>query len=616
MGKICLFGLLVGFVSLIFPQNVWAQEAFASTYSVSYVVSELGETAVTENITFRNLTDKYYASSFTLMVGATDLYDVSASDTQGPLETQVQSEATRSQVVVKFRQQVVGFDKNYKWQFRFKSKDFAQIQGQVKQISIPRAPKLSANDDFSLSLAVPVAFGEPTVMTPEAVHKSEAGGQILFNFNKEQIQRTGVLAIFGSEQKYNFELNYTISNNSFLPTIASIPIPPDTSFQEVLIDSISPKPENVIVDADGNYLAYFKVDKRQRMAVVVKGQVNLRLKATGRISELSEASLAKYTQAQKYWDVSSPLMKGRLAEIFKDVQQNTLSNSQKAKLIHQFVVGYLKFDDKRLASQNFSRLGALTVLNNPDQALSSEFTDLFVTLARSAGMPARRLEGLALTTNSQIRPLSLFGKSMHAWPEYYDSQKGWVMIDPTWENTNGGVDYFSRFDLNHMVVAILGQSSITPSTSYQGGLSLTGASSNINQKVSLNISSANELIAGFPINLLSTVENIGNVAVGPAKLKIEPGDLILTNSQGVVETPILPPYGRLKVDSHLLTKNIWSFQQSDVEVNFMNQTSRKRLVARPFYEYSVFLVGVVSLVLVVVSLYVLSLILHIKRSRQ
>ncbi len=52
---------------------------------------------------------------------------------------------------------------------------------------------------------------------------------------------------------------------------------------------------------------------------------------------------------------------------------------------------------------------------------------------------------------------------LHAWPEYYDKEKGhWTAVDPTWGNTTGGVDYFTMFDFNHIVFAIHGVSSSQP----------------------------------------------------------------------------------------------------------------------------------------------------------
>jgi hypothetical protein len=55
----------------------------------------------------------------------------------------------------------------------------------------------------------------------------------------------------------------------------------------------------------------------------------------------------------------------------------------------------------------------------------TEHSLLFVALARSAGVPAREVGGLAFVGGSK----PLFG--WHAWAEIHDG-KQWVTVDPTW----------------------------------------------------------------------------------------------------------------------------------------------------------------------------------------
>jgi hypothetical protein len=96
-------------------------------------------------------------------------------------------------------------------------------------------------------------------------------------------------------------------------------------------------------------------------------------------------------------------------------------------------------------------------------ATCQEYTDVFIALARANHIPARRLVGYAQTQNQKLRPASLAGDILHAWPEYYDEKLGqWIPVDPTWGDTTGGVDYLHQLDLNHIVFAINGESSILP----------------------------------------------------------------------------------------------------------------------------------------------------------
>ena len=52
---------------------------------------------------------------------------------------------------------------------------------------------------------------------------------------------------------------------------------------------------------------------------------------------------------------------------------------------------------------------------------------------------------------------------LHAWPEYYDAaSQNWIQVDPTWEKTTNGIDYFTDLDLNHLTFVIHGQKSDSP----------------------------------------------------------------------------------------------------------------------------------------------------------
>ncbi len=68
--------------------------------------------------------------------------------------------------------------------------------------------------------------------------------------------------------------------------------------------------------------------------------------------------------------------------------------------------------------QTGSRWGTLKAL---DQKFGHcwDFSDLFVTLARASGIPARQVAGW------------LYGTSGHVWAEWYDFGRGWVQVDPT-----------------------------------------------------------------------------------------------------------------------------------------------------------------------------------------
>jgi len=157
-----------------------------------------------------------------------------------------------------------------------------------------------------------------------------------------------------------------------------------------------------------------------------------------------------HIQAQPFWDINHHTIQ-QLAQ-----EYNT------PKTIYDFVTNNLIYKNVESLDQ-LKRQGAIQALSNPEDAACQEFSDLFITLARANNIPTRLITGYAYTENSRLRPLSLVEDILHAWPEFWNEDSGnWQPVDPTWGNTTGGVDYFNQFDLNHVVLAINGQSSNLP----------------------------------------------------------------------------------------------------------------------------------------------------------
>ncbi|KXK11872.1 MAG: Transglutaminase-like superfamily protein [Microgenomates bacterium OLB23] len=162
-------------------------------------------------------------------------------------------------------------------------------------------------------------------------------------------------------------------------------------------------------------------------------------------------------------------------------------------------------------------------------AVCTEFTDLFVALAREKGIYARELQGYGYSTKQNIRPLSLVTDVLHAWPEFYEpAQNTWIQVDPTWEDTSG-IDYFTGFDVNHIVFAIHGKSSTTP---LPAGFYKTGATKDIevtiasdkpveNPRISVQADVPQAITASSFKDAHISVRNTGNVALHNLTLQLK-----------------------------------------------------------------------------------------------
>ncbi|MBP9719266.1 MAG: transglutaminase family protein [Candidatus Levybacteria bacterium] len=435
----------------IVPLSLFADESFSIASDITYSVKEDELTHVVINTSLTNKTSEYYASQNAIKVGFSSIENVKASDPDGAITPEIIKEKTGYTIKVHFNKRVVGIDKTLPFTIEFDTPDIVEQQGTIYEVDIPGIADQNDYSTFNVHVRVPEYFGQPRYIKPNV------GGTSL-DFTKEQLGKGGISIAFGQNQMYDFSFIYHIDNTHVFPIRTEIALPPDTNYQEVEILSMDPKPLNVEKDRDGNWLAQYSLLPSEEKEVIVKGKIKVHLlpKEQPQTSE----ELAVYLLPKKYWDVKS-----------KEIQElaQTLKTPQ---AIYAYVLKTLSYDFSRVTERKV-RLGGAIVLQNPTSAVCLEFTDLFISLSRAAGIPAREVDGFGYTKNGTQRPVSLEDDILHAWPEYYDSEKKtWIMVDPTWGNTTKGVDYFDVLDFSHIAFVIKGHDSSYPVPA--GGYKLPG----------------------------------------------------------------------------------------------------------------------------------------------
>jgi transglutaminase-like putative cysteine protease len=429
--------------------GVSAQGEFLTDVAVEYRILQSGITQVTHTFTLENTTSNLYATSYKLTLDNIEPQDAKAFKGGSELTVEKAKEGDTVTLNVLLGDGVVGMGKIQTFRVVFTNPSFAVRTGEVWEISIPRLSSSNSFRSYSVEMIIPEAFGNEAYLAPQAASKTTTDGVITYKFDKDSIEKTGITAGFGAFQVFSFNLNYHLENPINKTSTVDIAIPPDTSLQKVYYQEITPEPATVHLDADGNWLASYVLSPRQRVDIQVKGAVQIF--ATVRpFPAPSAETLTNNLKETQYWQTANPQIK------------ETARRLSTAREIYDFVVNGLSYDYDRV-KPNVERLGAVRALNSPNNAICMEFTDLFVALARSAGIPAREINGFAYTENPEIQPLSLVADVLHSWPEYWDdSAKTWVPVDPTWGSTTGGVDFFSKLDLRHFTFVIHGNDPLKP----------------------------------------------------------------------------------------------------------------------------------------------------------
>ena len=448
------------------PSLILAEGEFTTSYDVTYEVLENGETQVTQSIALTNKTKDFYASEYTLTVGSPRVTNIVATDSNGALKTDVQTQESGTKIQVVFTSPVVGLNKTLNWTLKYKTLDTAVKSGQVWEVNIPRLSPQAEIEAYKVTLKVPVSFGPLMYLSPKPREQENKETVTQFTFYKEQIEIGGASAAFGEYQLFSFDLKYHLQNQKTLSGIATIALPPDIlARQEIIFESLEPLPQKIYTDEDGNYLADYKLSGGQKLDVEFKGLARIFNqpivpKEGGGFAKIPAELVEKYTKPQPFWEVAHPEIQNQ-AKTIVDRRKTVAEN---AWAIYDFVSQRLTYNKER-GTDYADRNGALKALNDPKDVVCMGFTDLFVALARAAGIPARELNGYAYTSDNVLKPLSIEFRGndiLHAWPEFYDPYFGWVAIDPTWGSTTNGLDYFSKLDTNHFVFAIKGLSSEAP----------------------------------------------------------------------------------------------------------------------------------------------------------
>lgn len=444
---LAIFLLVFAWLGMGSPSQTLAQEFQVDT-RIEYVFDNSGSARVVHSLTLENNTALTYAKSYTLAYDNLTLTGLkSESQNQSYL---VEKEDRGNEILIKsiFPDNLVGKGAKREFSLSFTTTSLSQKTGEVWEISIPKLSNPDTYRNYLVIVAVPASWGKESYISPVPSQNYTKDQKRFYLFTKNQLTKGGVTAAYGEFQLFAFQLNYHLENPVNKRVYTEVALPPDTSWQKLYYEQIDPKPTDIRIDEDGNWLAKYLLDPRQRLEIKAVGTVQIFAK--DRPLPFNSLPLGYNLQPTQYWPSDN-------AEI-KSLAQHYST----PKDIYDFVVNRLHYDYTRV-NPSVSRLGAASALANPDSAICMEYTDLFIAIARAANIPAREVNGYAYTENPQIQPLSLVSDVLHSWPEYWDSSRHlWIAIDPTWGSTTGGEDFFTKLDLRHFTFVNHGKSPVEP----------------------------------------------------------------------------------------------------------------------------------------------------------
>jgi hypothetical protein len=522
------FRILVCFllfiVYLSFPSSSLAGSEFSTEFNSDYQISLDGITQVTHEISITNLLSHIYTTEYTVLVSSPNIQDVVVSQDDQTIDSITQSNDRTTTITLKNLIPVIGQGQTSTLKISYTTSDIAEILGKTRSINIPRLTKANEASKYSRTIRVPASLGAPSAQYPESssITTDEGTQESILTYHGHPGKSLTIL--FGQSEYYQLDLIYQITNPTLSPGPTEIALPPDTPYQTVILNSITPAPTRVHRDLDGNWLASYNLDPNQTLEI----DASLYLEVFPLPQSNSTLTNAKaLTKEQEFWEAKDSVIT-ELAD-----KLGTPEN------IYNYLTTNLTYDYSRLSTP--SRLGASAALTNQSSALCTEYTDSFITLTRALNIPAREVQGYAYTGSGNLRPLGVATADvLHTWPEYYSEKDStWVQVDPTWGHTTGGIDYFHKLDFNHLAFAIHGQESSypLPAGAYKKDPALS----------TITVTLTNELPEKIE-NLVETqqdgetiIKNLGNTSiVDPVHGYLPPyGELLIADSAFV--SPDLVP---------------------------------------------------------------------------
>ena len=437
MGTIIFLLLLTAFLK---PPSLFAESSFTTDQKIVYTLDNQNNASVTHTITLQNNLSLVFAKEYIITLPVPINDTITGNDASGSIIKEIKKTDTATVIYLQFKNPSIGRNAQTNFQINYHLNKIVTTKGLTRELELPTAP---VSDTTEISIIAPTTFGQLSYssLKPTQTISHVDTQQIDFKYTLQNSKK--ILVAFGNNQLFDFQLSYYLSNPTDKAVVKEIPIPPTTPSQKVTLKTINPSPNSITQDGDGNWLAHYQLAPFANNTIQVDGQVKI-------ISETGTTPLiGDYLKATTYWPTQNP----QIQEIAQSLKT--------PKAIYDYVIATLTYDYSRL--NNASRRHADEILANSSSALCTDFTDLFITIARAAGIPAREIEGYAYSNNTKIKPVNTQADILHAWPQYYDRPtSAWKSIDPTWGKTTNGIDFFSDLDLNHFAFVIHGQSDDYP----------------------------------------------------------------------------------------------------------------------------------------------------------
>jgi transglutaminase-like putative cysteine protease len=322
----------------------------------------------------------------------------------------------------------------------------------------------NTNYTYRTTLRIPEGVGDENIVSVEPLSKFNENGFDVYVFNQDSLIGKFVWVQRGSQQVYDFKISQTVLPTDEFDTgnvnEYKMVIPRDINEvkvrQTVYLTNIEPEPYAVTVDNEGNILGIFRLPAHEQREIVIEGYALLENKGessltpAGSLDMIDQNRFSKYLQPAEFWEVYNEQIEaearsivGNEGDVFDILTE-----------VYVSVIDSIDYSQVKRFGLN-ERRGALATLNG-GSAVCMEYSDLYLTLLRNRGVPARAVFGYGYDSR-----LPADSQEPHQWVQaYLPEQANWISVDVTWGESGPQV---IGGDLNHFYTHVAAVDPNTPS---------------------------------------------------------------------------------------------------------------------------------------------------------
>lgn len=323
-----------------------------------------------------------------------------------------------------------------------------------------------SNTRYTVDTYVNISKSLPEVnfTSPKPISEGSESNYKKIYYSYESLVKEYIWVQIGMTQYYEFNIVQKLtSSDSADPNYFDeykIVVPRDIEephiYQKVVFTNLSMEPKLVEEDLDGNLIMTFRVPSTSNDVITIDGfaevganDIRIDSQKVGLIDEIDRDSWATSLSAANFWEVDNVQIRTTSAQVIGQIR-NIYDISQS---LYTYIINKIDYSKIKRFGLN-ERQGALNTLNG-SAAVCMEYSDLFITMSRSVGVPTRAVFGYGYDSKIQNSK-----QEAHQWAQVYlPGYDSWMSVDVTWGEA--GIKMDER-NLNHFYTHVSSQEPDVP----------------------------------------------------------------------------------------------------------------------------------------------------------